>query len=313
MIEPNTGTEVLQESIKEPSEHDVREAYDHCLTITRAHYENFPVASLLIPRGKRSHIGAIYAFARIADDMADEGTLPADERLARLGEWQRKLDNCYEGIADDRVFIALRRTVHEFRIPKDLFAALLTAFRQDVVKRRYESFEELLEYCRNSANPVGRLVLLIFGYHDDALFRYSDYICTALQLTNFWQDIDVDRKKNRIYVPIEDMERFDYSEEDLLARRGTDEFRRMMQLQIERSRALFRAGYPLTRVVGSDLRLELSVTWLGGSRILDKIERADYDVFTHRPELSVMDFIPIMMRAVTGRVPKGKRRAMYVS
>ncbi len=291
----------------------MHDAYIYCADVTRKHYENFPVASLFLPKEKRRHISAIYAFARAADDFADEGTMPNDERLEMLSMWQSNLENCYEGIADNPVFIALGQTVRELQIPKYLFIDLLTAFRQDVVKRRYESFDELLDYCKNSANPVGRLVLLIFGYNNDVLFRYSDYICTALQLTNFWQDIDVDRKKNRIYIPFEDLERFDYSENDLFARRVSEDFCKMMQMQVERTRALFREGFPLTQCVKRDLRLELSLTWFGGYRILDKIEKVDYDVFTHRPKLGVWDIISLLVKTIRVSAPFKKQRILYVN
>ena len=292
---------------------DIGEAYSYCEKVTRNHYENFPVASLLIPRAKRRHISAIYAFARGADDFADEGNLPADERIARLAEWNEHLEEAYAGAAKHPVFVALSRTALELDIPKEYFTSLLAAFRQDVVKRRYDDFDELLDYCRNSANPVGRLVLHVFGYRSRDLHRYSDFICTALQLANFWQDVETDLARNRIYLPQEDMERFDFDEGDLAAKRATIEYRRLMQLQVERTYALFRAGYPLVDRVGRDLRLELRMTWFGGVRILEKIEKLDYDVFGRRPKLHLLDGFSILLHAFSKRQPKLKRRTVYVS
>jgi squalene synthase HpnC len=292
---------------------NLRDAYAHCERLARRHYENFPVASLLLPREKRRHIYSIYAFARGADDFADEGNIPADERIARIVRWQQQLDQCYSGKPSHPVFVALGRTVNELEIPKEYFLALLTAFRQDVIKRRYETFDDLIEYCSHSANPVGRLVLHVFGYRDENLYRYSDFLCTALQLTNFWQDLEIDLAKNRIYIPLEDMDRFDYYEGELIAKRATSEFKRLMQLQVERTRALFRAGFHLTRIVGKDLRTELRLTWFGGTKILEKIEQLDYDVFGRRPTMHLWDVPGIILHALSRRTPSMKRRTVYVS
>lgn len=292
---------------------DIKDAYAYCERITRLHYENFPVASFLLPKEKRRYIYSIYAFARGADDFADEGNIPADERIAHLAEWQQLLDQSYAGTASHPVFVALGRTVCDLDIPKTYFTALLTAFRQDVIKRRYETFDDLIEYCSNSANSVGRLVLHVFGYRDENLYRYSDFLCTALQLTNFWQDIEVDLAKNRIYIPLEDMDRFDYYEGELIAKRATPEYKRLMQLQVERTRALFRAGYHLTRLVGKELRSELRLTWFGGMKILEKIEEMDYDVFGRRPRLHMWDVPGLVFHALSKRTPSIKRRTVYVS
>ncbi len=292
---------------------DVKDAYAYCEQITRRHYENFPVASFLLPKEKRRYIYSIYAFARGADDFVDEGNVPADERIAHVAQWQQLLDQCYAGKPSHPVFVALGQTVHELDIPKEYFTALLAAFRQDVIKRRYETFDDIIDYCKNSANPVGRLVLHVFGYRDENIYRYSDFLCTALQLTNFWQDLEIDLAKNRIYVPLEDMDRFDYYEGELMAKRATPEFRRLMQLQVERTRALFRAGYQITRLVGKDLRTELRLTWFGGMKILEKIEQLDYDVFGRRPRLHMWDIPGIILHALSRRTPSMKRRTVYVS
>jgi squalene synthase HpnC len=307
--------EHIDTMIPQPTEHppDIRNAYAYCERITRRHYENFPVASFLLPKDKRRYIYSIYAFARVADDFADEGNIPADERIAHLAEWQQLLDQSYAGTASHPVFVALGHTVSDLDIPKTYFTALLTAYRQDVLKRRYETFDDLIEYCSNSANPVGRLVLHVFGYIDENLYRYSDFLCTALQLTNFWQDIEIDLAKNRIYVPLEDMDRFDYYEGELIAKRATPEYKRLMQLQVERTRALFRAGYQITRLVGKELRSELRLTWFGGMKILEKIEEMDYDVFGRRPHLHAWDIPGLVLHAISKKTPSIKRRTVYVS
>ena len=291
----------------------IKDAYAYCERITRHHYENFPVASFLLPKEKRPYIYSIYAFARGADDVADEGNIPADERIAHLAQWQQHLDQCYKGNASHPVFVALGRTVRDLEIPKSYFTALLAAFRQDVIKSRYETFEELIEYCSNSANPVGRLVLHVFGYRDENFYRYSDFLCTALQLTNFWQDVEIDLAKNRIYIPLEDMDRFDYYEGELIAKRATPEYKRLVQLQVERTRALFRAGYQITRLVGKELRSELRLTWFGGMKILEKVEAMDYDVFGRRPRLHLWDLPGLFLHAFSKRTPRMKRRTIYVS
>lgn len=292
---------------------DLKDAYAYCERIARTHYENFPVASLLLPREKRRHIYSIYAFARGADDFADEGNIPADERIGRIRRWQQLLDETYAGKPAHPVFTALSQTVHELDIPKEYFDLLLAAFRQDVIQRRYETFDDLIDYCKKSANPIGRLVLHVFGYKDENLYRYSDFLCTALQLANFWQDIEIDLAKNRIYVPLEDLDRFDYYEGELMAKRATPEYKRLMQLQIERTRALFRAGYRLTRLVGKDLRTELRLTWFGGMKILEKIEQLDYDVFGRHPRLHLWDIAGLILHALSNSDPSIKRRTVYVS
>ncbi|MGD0337712.1 MAG: squalene synthase HpnC [Bacteroidota bacterium] len=290
---------------------NLKEAYAYCERVTRRHYENFPVASFLLPGEKRRHLYSIYAFARGADDLADEGNIPAVERIVHLTQWQQLLDQSYAGKSSHPVFVALGQTVRELDIPKEYFSALLAAFRQDVIKQRYETFDELIEYCKNSANPVGRIVLHIFGYRDENLYRYSDFICTGLQLANFWQDLEIDLAKNRIYIPLEDMVRFDYNEGELTAKRATPEFRRLMQLQIERTRALFSAGYRLTQLVGKDLRTELRLTWFGGIKILEKIEQMDYNVFGRRPRLHLWDVPGLIIHALSRRSPSMKRRTVH--
>ena len=274
------------------------DSYRHCEELARKHYENFPVASFLIPREKRKHVAAIYAFARIADDYADEPGLAPDERLMKLGGWQHQLEEAYTGKASHPVFIALGRTAEEFHIPQHLFTSLLKAFVSDVTVRRYETFGDVLAYCRNSANPVGRLVLLLFGYSDDESAVWSDQICSALQLTNFWQDLSIDIQKDRLYLPLEDLKSFGVRADDLLERRESRAFRNLMEFQVRRTKEMFAAGRPLLGRVGRDLAMELKLTWLGGMRILDKIARSNFSVLNRRPALSPADKALLLVRAV---------------
>jgi hydroxysqualene synthase len=257
------------------------EAFAFCEARVRAHYENFPVG-LFVPQEKRRYVHALYAYARAADDFADE-PMYEGMRGEKLDQWEARLHAAYEGQAEDPIFIALTETVRRLAIPKALLLDLLSAFRQDTVKTRYETWDELLDYCRRSADPVGRLVLIVFGYQDPALLPLSDAICTGLQLANHWQDLALDLRKGRIYAPRELMDRFGVKEWDLNAGRVTPALRAMMDELIARTRALFARGRPLCDAVGADLRFEMRLTWLGGSSILDAIEAAGYDVFRRRP------------------------------
>jgi phytoene synthase len=265
--------------------------------MARDHYENFPVASRLVPRGLRPHICAIYAFARTADDFADEPE-HRGRRLERLDEWEARLDRCLRGSPEGPVFVALAETVRVFRMPQRLLRDLLDAFRQDCRVSRYESWDELLDYCRRSANPVGRMVLHLFGYSDERRGRWSDAICTALQLTNFWQDVAVDWSKDRIYLPLEDRLHHGVSEGDIGAGRAHPGFKKLLQEMVERTRRLFEEGKPLIGSVSGRLALELRCVWLGGNRILDKIESAGFDVFNNRPSLSRSDYLLTACRAM---------------
>lgn len=273
----------------------VDEAFAHCEARVKSHYENFPVG-LFIPKDKRPFVHTLYAYARAADDFADEDMYEG-MRVEKLDEWEDRLHAAYRGEAEDPIFIALKETVRCLGIPKELLLDLLSAFKQDTVKRRYETWEELLDYCRRSANPVGRLVLLVFGYRDAELALLSDALCTALQLANHWQDVSVDLGKDRIYVPRELLDCFAVKEWDLNTGRVTPEFRELMRELLGRTRALFRGARPLCDRVGSDLRFELRLTWLGGAGILDGIEAADFDVFRHRPRHTLLGKARLAWRA----------------
>ncbi|MEK6406017.1 MAG: squalene synthase HpnC [Acidobacteriota bacterium] len=277
-------------------------AYEYCERLTRSHYENFPVGSALIPKRLRKHFYSIYAFARIADDFADEGyghDYSERERLDLLDEWRQMLAESLAGGARHPVFVALAQTAEQFDLPAALFEDLLSAFAQDVTVRRYQSFDELLDYCRRSANPIGRLILLLFGYRDEQHHRWSDDICTALQLANHWQDVAIDLEKNRIYLPDEDLSRFDLTVDDLMRRGAGDGFKRLMKFEVERAREMFARGKTLCTSVGGRLGLELRSVWLGGMRILERIEQNGYDVFSHRPVITSMDKVRILAVAAS--------------
>lgn len=275
----------------------IDEAFRYCARVATAHYENFPVASLFLPADKRPYIQAIYAFSRVADDFADEqDRLPA-ERLANLDDWERMLRECYQGKAEHPVFIALGETVRQNRIPIEPLLDLLAAFRRDVTQSRYESFDDLLGYCRCSANPVGRLVLMIFGHREEALFALSDRICTALQLANFWQDVFVDAARNRLYIPLEDMRRFGYAEASWLGRVPGKGYKELMKFEIERTKGMFYEGAELPRLVEKELQVELKMVWLGGMSILRLLEKRGLDT-GRRPSLGTLRKIMILVRAL---------------
>jgi phytoene synthase len=279
-------------------------AYEYCERLARSHYENFPVGSALVPKRLRKHFYSIYAFARVADDFADEGHghgFSEHQRLEALDEWQRMLIESLAGRARHPVFVALAQTISEFDLPATLFEDLLSAFMQDVTIRRYESFDQLADYCRRSANPIGRLVLLLFGYRDEQRHQWSDQICTALQLTNHWQDVAIDLDKDRVYLPHEDLVRFGLSVDDLIARDSTEGFRRLMKFEVERARAMFKRGTPLCVSVSGRLGLELRSVWLGGMRILDRVEQNGFDVFARRPAITSTDKLKILLGAASKR------------
>jgi squalene synthase HpnC len=286
----------------QPPPRSVAEAFAYCERLARTHYENFPVGSLLIPRDRRRHVYSVYAFARIADDFADEGyetgELTEARRTAALEDWERRLEDCYQDRANHPVFIALAETVRELRLPIQLFRDLLSAFKQDVVKRRYADFDEVLDYCERSANPVGRLILLLFGYREERLQGLSDCVCTALQLANFWQDVEVDIRKDRVYLPQNEMARFGVSDNDLREKRFSEHFAALLKVQVGRTWELFNRGKPLPNLVGGRLAFELRLTWLGGTRILERIEEMGYDTLNARPRISTLDKIALLARAL---------------
>lgn len=269
---------------------ELREAYAACLALAQSHYENFPVASRLLPARLRPHVAAIYAFARRADDFADEPGRSTDQRLFLLREWRAQLHKRGEPFTE---FIALHDTIERFELPVQLFDDLLDAFMQDVTKSRYATWPDVLDYCRRSANPVGRLVLRLSGYNDDHLDRASDAVCTALQLTNFWQDLAIDWSRGRLYVPEETWRAHGADLQSLNERAMTPQWVKALGECANRTRSLFETGRPVCDGVRGRLRYELRATWLGGTRILTRLERSGFDVFQQRPALGIADAIVI--------------------
>ncbi len=263
--------------------YSLEEAIAYCRRLALGHYENFTVASWLLPRRLRPHMYVVYAYCRGVDDLGDEAE---GDRLALLDDWEAELRRAYEGKARHPVFVALAHTVREFRIPPEPFLKLIEANRMDQRQKRYPTYADLLRYCEHSANPVGHLVLYLFGYRDRERQRLSDATCTGLQLANFWQDVSRDLEMGRIYIPLEDMAAFGYGEEDLLARICDERFRRLMAFEVRRARELFAEGLKLAGLVAGRLRLDIKLFNLGGLAVLDAIEAIGYDVLHRRPTLS---------------------------
>ena len=263
------------------------------------HYENFPVASILLPARLRPAVEAIYRFARSADDMADEGDVRPENRLAALTAYEAALDGIEQGRQPPSpMFDDLGKVIAAYALPLQPFRDLLSAFKQDVTTKRYADFDRLLDYCRRSANPVGALMLHLYGAATPANLRDSDAICSALQLINFWQDVAVDWQKERIYLPQDDMAHHDFIEADLALGRVTGEFRDLMRFELARSRAMIESGAPLAKRLPGRVGWELRMVVQGGLRILEKIEAVGYDVFTHRPKLRPGDWLLMLWRAV---------------
>ena len=283
-----------------PSDTDLSAAYGHCTRIAQDHYENFPVASWLLPAPMRPHIAAIYAFARTADDFADEPGRSADERLQLLDRWRALLHASARGEAVEPIFLALAHTISSCELPVVLLDDLLSAFRQDVAVHRYDTWANVMDYCRRSANPVGRLVLRVAGVRDEAADRASDALCSALQLANFWQDFGVDWNRGRLYVPREVVESAGAFEADLAAGRMTPEWKSALRSCVTVTRRLFGEGRPVAEAVRGRLRYELRATLAGGMRILDKIERLDYDTLHARPTIGRRD-LPVLAAATIRR------------
>ena len=278
----------------------LEEARAWCRHLAETHYENFHVASWFLPKALRPHFHSIYAYCRVSDDLGDEVGSTA-QALALLDLWGRELDACYEGRARHPVFVALKETIDACSIPKEPFADLLTAFRQDQTVKRYASMEEVLGYCRYSANPVGRLVLYACGEVSEENFRLSDATCSALQLANFWQDVRVDWGKDRVYLPQDEMRRFGVTDETIAAGAATAEFRTLLKFEVDYARSLFAQGLPLIGRVNRDLALDLDLFSRGGLEILRAIERCDYDVLSARPAISKRTKLGLALRALSGK------------
>lgn len=271
-------------------------SYKYCRLLTQTHYENFPVASRLLPKAMRPAVEAVYAFSRTADDFADERDY-REVRLDRLNQWREFLNE--QGTPTHPIFIALHDTIAKHELPKRLLDDLITAFIMDVHKNRYDSFDEVLHYCKHSANPVGRIVLHLFKQDTAENLQHSDAICTALQLANFWQDVGVDLQKDRIYIPTIDLERYNLTEQDLFQMRSIESFKRLMVYEVERTWELFQQGKPLGLNLPGKLGVEIRLTWLGGVSILKKIREQGYNTLQQRPKLTRMEFAKLLWVALS--------------
>ena len=283
------------------------EARAYCQRLATTHYENFHVASWFLPARLRPHFHSIYAYCRIADDLGDE-VGNREQSLALLNLWGRELDACYRGEARHPVFVALAETIRACDIPQKPFADLLVAFRQDQTVTRYQTMDEVLDYCTYSANPVGHLVLYACGYRDPERFRLSDFTCTALQLANFWQDVSSDYARGRIYLPLADMQSYAVDEDVIARREPAPAFRELMRYEVDYARRLFLEGSPLIAMVDRELALDLDLFSRGGQEILHAIERRQYDVLTVRPVISKPRKLGLLVRALYGKLVPGVAR-----
>ena len=267
-------------------------AYAHCSQIARTHYENFTVGSWFLPKELQPFLFVIYAFCRHTDDLGDEAE---GDRLAHLDAWEAELDKCYTGTPEHPIMVALQDTIRRFNIPDTPFRNLIEANRIDQRQHRFATYNDLLFYCQHSADPVGRMVLYVLGYSDDELQRLSDATCTALQLANFWQDVQRDWVMGRIYIPQEDMVRFGYTEQDLAQGVVNDRFRDLMRFEVDRAEALFHQGQELVGRLRGTAKLDIALFTKGGLAVLDAIRKRDYDVLSSRPRVSRAQKVWLML------------------
>ena len=274
--------------------HEIESAYNDAIAFTKNHYENFPVLSFLVPKHLRKHVAIVYQFARKADDIADEGELTNEERLIQLNEFELQLQQSELGISNTQFWNALHSSISEKNLEIQNFSNLLLAFKQDITKQRYSNFDELLNYCKNSANPVGRIILELNGINNGEAKLYSDKICTALQITNFLQDVGTDYLKERIYLPLDELEEFGVEEKLFHLKENSSNFKKLMKYQVERVQSLFDEGEKLLPFLPFRLRQQIKWTINGGRGILKKIIELEYDVLNSRPKFSKMDLVKIL-------------------
>lgn len=275
-----------------------KDFYKQVVSFAKSHYENFPVISFLIPKELQKHIAVIYWFARTADDFADEGNLTEEERLKELAEFENNFTCALDGNPQNDFESALTNTINEKKLTSSLFYDLLKAFKQDVTKKRYKDFNELLDYCKHSANPVGRLILELFDIRNDECFQLSDKICTALQLTNFYQDLAIDFRKGRIYLPEDEMQKYGVSEKSFELKENSLNLQQLLRHNIGRTEEMFEEGKALLKHLKGKLRLEIAWTILGGEAILRKIKEIKYNTINIRPELSKAEYLTLAVKAI---------------
>ncbi len=273
-------------------------AYQSAVRFSKKHYENFPVISLFLPKQLRKHVAVVYQFARQADDIADEGFLSAESRIQNLELYEEQLRACLTGKFANNFWTALKNTIDKFDLTYQHFFDLIFAFKQDVVKNCFKNYEETLDYCKRSANPVGRIMLEFFGVRNSEAVKSSDAICTALQLTNFYQDIEIDYAKNRIYIPQNEMEQFEVKREMFELKQNNANLEQLLKYQIERTKKLFTEGKKLLNHLPWSLKYQIKLTILGGEKILEKIEMNRYRIFGMRPKLGRKDYPSILMRSI---------------
>ncbi|MEW4489804.1 squalene synthase HpnC [Thalassoglobus sp. JC818] len=280
---------------------NLSEAEQYTRQLATTHYENFPVVTKVVPRDLRQHFANVYGFCRWADDLGDETGSP-EESLRLLSWWKSELHRCYEGQVSHPIYVALKPTIEKFSIPIDPFEDLISAFEQDQSVQNYDTFSQLTDYCRRSANPVGRIVLHLIGSPHPENLRCSDSICTGLQLANFWQDVSRDHDIGRVYLPREDRERFGYSDEDLEDKRFTPEFRQLLEFEVDRTRELFREGEPLVRSLSGRWRIVVDLFSRGGQMVLDEITRLDYNVWRQRPVITKSHAAKALLKSIVSSV-----------
>lgn len=279
-------------------EYDINLAYNKTLKLAKSHYENFPVVSLFVPVELRKHVAVFYTFARKADDIADEGNKTDAERLIDLEMFERELTKAINGEFVNEFWFALQNTIVEKKLSTKYFYQLIDAFKQDLTKKRYKNFEEVTDYCRRSANPVGRIILELNNIRDEQANKYSDNICTALQLTNFYQDVMIDWEKGRIYIPFDEMDKFRIYEKTFEMKENSSNFKKLLKYQINRTRELFTEGRNLLNYLPPRLKFQIRWTILGGEKILEKIETIDCNVLNVRPKLNKKEYFSLMIKSL---------------
>ena len=273
-------------------------AYESAAQFAKSHYENFPVVSLFLPKHLRKHVAVVYQFARQADDIADEGIENAERRMKNLESYEQQFNDCLNGKFANDFWPALKYTIDTYKLTPKHFFDLISAFKQDVTKKRYENFKTVLDYCERSANPVGRIILEFFDIRDKESIEYSDAICTALQLTNFYQDTSVDFQKDRIYIPQDELTGFGVSENAFEMKNNDNNFMRLLKFQVERTQGLFNRGRNLVPRLPKQLRFQIRLTILGGEEILNKIRSSGYNVLNIRPKLSKIDYVKLFIKSL---------------